>query len=68
MKGVLTLMADLCQRGMTMVVVTRDGLRPARGRPVVFMDEGEIVEAGTPEQIFDRPQSARLQRFLSEVL
>ncbi len=68
-KGVLTLMADLCQRGMTMVVVTHEmGFARRVADQVVFMDEGEIVEAGTPEQIFDRPQSARLQRFLSEVL
>jgi len=35
---------------------------------VVFMDEGRIVESGPPANLFDRPQSARLQRFLSEVL
>lgn len=68
-KGVLTLMAELCQRGMTMVVVTHEmGFARRVADQVVFMDEGEIVETGTPEQIFDRPQSARLQRFLSEVL
>lgn len=68
-KGVLTLMAELCQRGMTMVVVTHEmGFARRVADQVVFMDEGEIVESGTPEAIFDRPQSARLQRFLSEVL
>lgn len=68
-KGVLTLMAELCQRGMTMVVVTHEmGFARRVADQVVFMDEGEIVEAGTPEQLFERPQSARLQRFLSEVL
>jgi hypothetical protein len=35
---------------------------------VVFMDEGEVVEAGTPAELFDNPRSERLQRFLSEVL
>ena len=35
---------------------------------VVFMDEGRVVEAGRPDDLFDRPQSPRLQRFLSEVL
>jgi len=35
---------------------------------VVFMDEGRVVEAGTPQQIFDSPQSERLKRFLAEVL
>lgn len=68
-KGVLNLMAGLCQRGMTMVVVTHE-MSFARkvADQVVFMDEGEIVEAGTPEEIFERPQSPRLRRFLSEVL
>ena len=68
-KGVLNLMADLCQRGMTMVVVTHEmGFARKVADQVVFMDEGEIVETGTPEAIFERPQSARLRRFLSEVL
>lgn len=68
-KGVLTLMADLCRRGMTMVVVTHE-MSFARkvADQVVFMDEGEIVESGPPDAIFERPQSQRLQRFLSEVL
>jgi polar amino acid transport system ATP-binding protein len=35
---------------------------------VVFMDEGELVERGRPEELFEHPQSPRLQRFLSEVL
>lgn len=68
-KGVLTLMADLCRRGMTMVVVTHEmGFARKVADQVVFMDEGEIVEAGPPGAIFDTPQSPRLQRFLSEVL
>lgn len=68
-KGVLTLMADLCQRGMTMVVVTHEmGFARRVADQVVFMDEGEIVEAGPPNQLFEHPQSPRLQRFLSEVL
>ncbi|MCA4823905.1 MAG: amino acid ABC transporter ATP-binding protein [Serratia rubidaea] len=68
-KGVLTLMADLCRCGMTMVVVTHEmGFARRVADQVVFMDEGEIVEYGSPENIFERPRSARLQRFLSEVL
>ncbi|GHD03406.1 amino acid ABC transporter ATP-binding protein [Zhihengliuella salsuginis] len=68
-KGVLRLMAELCERGMTMVVVTHEmGFARKVADQVVFMDEGEVVEAGTPEQIFDDPQSDRLQTFLSEVL
>ena len=68
-KGVLGLMADLGQRGMTMVVVTHE-MNFARkvADQVVFMDEGRIVEVGPPAQLFDNPKSERLQRFLSEVL
>ncbi|WP_140764253.1 amino acid ABC transporter permease/ATP-binding protein [Mesorhizobium sp. B4-1-4] len=68
-KGVLNLMADLGQRGMTMVVVTHE-MNFARkvANQVVFMDEGRIVEAGRPQDLFDNPQSPRLRRFLSEVL
>ncbi|MDN4612379.1 amino acid ABC transporter ATP-binding protein [Arthrobacter burdickii] len=68
-KGVLTLMAGLCERGMTMAVVTHEmGFARRVADQVVFMDEGEVVEAGRPEDLFDNPRSARLQRFLSEVL
>jgi ABC-type polar amino acid transport system ATPase subunit len=68
-KGVLNLMADLGRRGMTMVVVTHEmGFARRVAGHVVFMDEGLVVEDGTPDQIFDNPGSPRLQRFLSEVL
>jgi polar amino acid transport system ATP-binding protein len=68
-KGVLNLMADLGRRGMTMVVVTHEMNFARRvADQVVFMDEGRVVESGTPSDLFDRPQSPRLQRFLSEVL
>jgi polar amino acid transport system ATP-binding protein len=68
-KGVLNLMANLGQRGMTMVVVTHEMNFARRvADQVVFMDEGEVVEAGTPTELFDNPRSERLQRFLSEVL
>ena len=68
-KGVLTLMASLAKRGMTMVVVTHEmGFARKVADQVVFMDEGEVVESGTPAEIFDNPRSERLQRFLSEVL
>ncbi|MFM9376838.1 amino acid ABC transporter ATP-binding protein [Gordonia sp. VNK21] len=68
-KGVLSLMADLSRAGMTMVVVTHE-MGYARGVSdnVLFMDQGLVVETGTPEQIFDAPESERLQSFLSEVL
>ncbi|MGO4482882.1 amino acid ABC transporter permease/ATP-binding protein [Rhizobium pisi] len=68
-KGVLDLMATLGRRGMTMAVVTHEmGFARRVADQVVFMDEGRIVEAGCPEQIFDNPRSERLQRFLAEVL
>ncbi|MGQ1795681.1 amino acid ABC transporter ATP-binding protein [Kocuria oceani] len=68
-KGVLDLMAGLSRSGMTMVVVTHE-MQFARkvADQVVFMDEGKVVEAGTPQQVFDTPRSDRLRRFLSEVL
>ena len=66
---VLDVMKQLARDGMTMVVVMHE-MSFARevGNRVVFMDEGRIVEQGTPEEIFRRPQSARLQDFLSKVL
>ena len=68
-KGVLNLMAELGRRGMTMVVVTHEmGFARKAADHVLFMDEGKVVESGTPDQIFDDPQSARLKTFLSEVL
>jgi polar amino acid transport system ATP-binding protein len=68
-KGVLNLMANLGRRGMTMVVVTHE-MNFARkvADQVVFMDEGRVVEAGRPDDLFDNPKSPRLARFLSEVL
>ena len=68
-KGVLNLMSELGQRGMTMVVVTHEmNFARSVASQVVFMDEGRIVEVGPPGQIFGQPKSDRLQRFLSEVL
>ena len=66
---VLDVMKQLARDGMTMVVVTHEmGFAREVGNRVVFMDEGRIVEQGTPEDIFQHPQSARLQVFLSKVL
>ena len=68
-KGVLNLMANLAERGMTMLVVTHEmGFARKVADQVVFMDEGKVVEAGEPARLFDAPQSDRLRRFLSEVL
>ena len=66
---VLDVMKRLAERGMTMVVVTHEmGFAREVADRVLFMDEGVIVEQGTPEQIFDHPQSDRLKGFLSKVL
>ena len=66
---VLEVMKELAQAGMTMVVVTHDmGFAREVGNRVLFMDEGKLVEEGSPEEIFNHPQSPRLQDFLSKVL
>ncbi|WP_040517373.1 amino acid ABC transporter ATP-binding protein [Gordonia neofelifaecis] len=68
-KGVLALMTDLSQQGMTMIVVTHEmGYARDVSDNVVFMDEGSVVETGEPEQIFTDAQSDRLKTFLSQVL
>jgi polar amino acid transport system ATP-binding protein len=68
-KGVLELMAGLAGRGLTLIVVTHEmGFARRVADKVAFMDHGEVVETGTPEQIFDHPGAPRLQRFLSQVL
>ncbi|MFI7116619.1 amino acid ABC transporter ATP-binding protein [Amycolatopsis sp. NPDC049868] len=68
-KGVLTLMAGLAERGLTLLVVTHEmGFARGVADEVAFMDDGKIVEQGAPEAIFDTPRSERLQRFLSQVL
>jgi polar amino acid transport system ATP-binding protein len=67
--GVLELMAGLADGGMTMVVVTHEmGFARKVADQIVFMDEGEVVEVGPPEVLFDTPRTDRLSRFLSEVL
>lgn len=66
---VLDVMKELAEEGMTMVVVTHEmGFAREVGDRVLFMDEGKIAESGTPKQIFENPQSARLQDFLAKVL
>ncbi|WP_347040806.1 ATP-binding cassette domain-containing protein [Brachybacterium nesterenkovii] len=66
---VLTVLKDLAQGGMTMVVVTHEmGFAREVADKVVFMADGEIVEQGPPEQIIDDPRSERLQSFLASVL
>ena len=66
---VLDVMKELAHEGMTMVVVTHEmGFAREVGNRVLFMADGKLVEEGTPEDIFEHPQSERLQDFLSKVL
>ena len=66
---VLEVMKNLAHEGMTMVVVTHEmGFAREVGSRVVFMDGGNIIEEGTPDQIFNHPESDRLQGFLAKVL
>ena len=68
-KEVLEAMADLAQGGMTMVVVTHEmGFARRVADRVVFMDEGRIVEVGTPEHFFQNPENERTKRFLDQIL
>ena len=66
---VLDVMKELAKASMTMVVVTHEmGFAREVSNRVLFLDEGRIVEQGTPQEIFDHPQSERLQSFLKKVL
>ena len=66
---VLSVMKELAADGMTMVVVTHEmGFAREVGNRIFFMDEGRIVEQGTPEEVFGAPKHPRLQDFLSKVL
>nr|WP_051043441.1 amino acid ABC transporter ATP-binding protein [Nocardia cerradoensis] len=68
-KGVLALMADLASGGMTMIVVTHEmGFARSVSDSVVFMDQGKVVESGSPDRLFDDPETPRLQQFLSQIL
>ena len=67
--GVLDVMIELAEEGMTMVVVTHEmGFARKVADRVVFMDEGEIIEVATPEEFFGNPHSDRAQLFLSQLL
>ena len=66
---VLDVMKRLAEGGMTMVVVTHEmGFAKEVADRVIFMDDGMIVEEGTPEQIFNSPKNERTQNFLRKVL
>ncbi|WP_372999518.1 amino acid ABC transporter ATP-binding protein [Lutispora sp.] len=66
---VLEVMKKLAKDGMTMVVVTHEmGFAKEVGTRVMFMDDGLILEEGTPREVFNNPQNARTKEFLSKVL
>ena len=66
---VLQVMKDLAAEGMTMVVVTHEmGFAREVSDRVMFMDDGRIIEEGTPQQIFSTPQNQRTKDFLSKLL
>ncbi len=66
---VLNVMKNLASEGMTMVVVTHEmGFAREVGDRILFMDDGNIVEEGTPEEVFKNPKNSRIIDFLSKVL
>lgn len=66
---VLQVMKDLAAEGMTMITVTHEmGFAKEVATRVVFMDEGVILEQGTPDEVFNNPKDPRLKDFLSKVL
>ena len=67
-RDVLGVMRDLAREGMTMIVVTHEmGFARDVADRVVFMDDGVIVEQGTPEEVFDHPKSERTKEFLGNI-
>ncbi len=68
-KEVLDVMLSLAEEGMTMLVVSHEmGFARAAAERVIFMDEGEIVEEGSPEKLFANPDQERTKRFLKHIL
>lgn len=67
-RGVLDVMKNLAKAGMTMIVVTHEmGFAREVADRVIFMDEGVIVEEGTPQEVFDNPRSDRTKDFLGHI-
>ena len=66
---VLQVMKDLAASGMTMIVVTHEmGFAREVGNSLFFMDEGLVIESGTPDQVLGNPKEVRTREFLSKVL
>jgi polar amino acid transport system ATP-binding protein len=67
-RGVLDVMRELAKGGMTMIVVTHEmGFARDVADRVIFMDDGVIVEQGSPEAVFDHPQNERTRDFLGHI-
>ena len=68
-KEVLDVMGELASSGMTMIVVTHEmGFAKEVAHRLVMFDDGNIIETGTPDQIFEKPQQERTKLFLSQIL
>ena len=68
-KEVLDVIVSLADQGMTMLCVTHEmGFARAAADRIIFMDEGEMVEEGTPEALFAAPKTDRGQNFLAKIL
>ena len=68
-KEVLDVMLSLAKDGMTMLLVTHEmGFARAAADKVIFMDAGEIIEEGSPEEIFTKPRNERTRSFLDHIL
>ena len=68
-KEVLDVMVGLAEGGMTMIVVTHEmGFAKEVADKIIFMDEGQIVEAKSPDDFFNNPESERTKTFLSQIL
>jgi len=66
---VLRVMEQVAREGMTMLVATHEmGFARKVADRVVFLDQGKIVEVGTPEEMFGRPRQERTRRFLEGIL
>ena len=66
---VLDVMVELAEEGMTMICVTHEmGFAKKVANSVIFMDEGQIIEANEPREFFNNPQNDRTKLFLSQIL
>jgi len=68
-KEVLDVMIELCESGMTMIVVTHEmGFANRVADRVIFMDDGQIIEEKPPKEFFENPENERTKAFLSQIL